>query len=38
MIITYGNVGSVCIKDRRAQKLKKTSAHSASLRLCVKNL
>ena len=38
MIFTSSNFGAGCIKDSRDQKLKKTSAHSVSLRLCVKNL
>ena len=38
MILTYSNFGADCIKDSRDQKFKKTSAHSVSLRLCVKNL
>ena len=38
MILTSSNFGAGCIKDSRDQKLKKTSAHSVSLRLCVKNL
>ena len=38
MIFTSSNFGAGCIKDSRDQKLKKTSAHSTSLHLCVKNL
>ena len=36
MIFTASNFGAGCIKDSRDQELKKTSAHSVSLRLCVK--
>ena len=38
MIFASSNFGAGCIKDSRDQKLKKTSAYSISLRLCVKNL
>ena len=38
MIFASSNFGAGDFKDSRDQKLKKTSAHSISLRLCVKNL